>query len=209
MTLSNWRLSLNLDPVLCESPRYIFYRIPKCASTTTYKFLKSKTLAARHKYEKTLHNEIKSRMGIREWGQAFKFAFVRNPYRRIYSAYRYFCEFSRVNSWRDCIPTFEEFVLNLKYLQRVRSDIYSHTLPQTIYICNPLNNAYIVNYIGRLEHYNEGMKHICRVLNIPYEEIPVSNDTGTEGWNSMYSSRMKKEVVRMYEEDFIKLSYPI
>jgi chondroitin 4-sulfotransferase 11 len=134
----------------------------------------------------------------------FKFAFVRNPYVRIFSIYKNFKQPNN-HPWDTEIKkmdTFESFILDLEI--RCYKN-YIHLQPQFHYV--KLGSEVGVDFLGRYENLNEDFNKVETFLGLPFKElqkIRVSEDPYLE---PNYTDEMKEVVQRVYAEDFERFSY--
>lgn len=156
----------------------------------------------------------------------FKFAFVRNPYDRIYSFYKYL-GYARLVS-------FEQFVL--RGLPRVfrDPDLHSFVKPMSEYVCDASGNM-LVDFIGKLETIEDDFGTIARKLNL--DDVRLQNLNNSKEMNykthlvrswrilkkhpaivghasfrkagkaKKYPERMKAAVWQYYEADFTRFGY--
>jgi len=184
----------------------IFVHIPKCAGVSISIGLFD-CLAGAHKSVR--HYRL---LFGRDFWQYFKFTFVRHPYSRLVSAYRYITQNDhdiwsenkstkrKINSsFRD----FDDFVLNgLRQL----SEEDCHFRPQSRYLL--LGDTVAVDYIGRIERIHRDFNNVCNILDVS-QELPRLNDTGNNYTTRSYytSDAVKRRVDQIYSEDFERLGY--
>jgi len=99
----------------------------------------------------------------------FKFAFVRNPWDRMVSIYKYF-------GW-DRYVGFKTFVV--KKLAKVWRDNYWFVGPQSDFVCNE-NGDVIVDFLGKFETLDADFDHVCRQLGLPSTELPYINKSAKQ-----------------------------
>ncbi|HNQ81389.1 MAG: sulfotransferase family 2 domain-containing protein [Acidobacteriota bacterium] len=156
----------------------------------------------------------------------FKFAFVRNPYDRVYSFYKYL-GYARLVS-------FETFILD--ELPRLFGDPSLHYFikPMSSYVYDE-SGTRLVDYVGKLETINEDFAQVARRLNLGGARLQNLNDSsglspGTHavrGWRIIkkhpgivfrlsfrpaakekrYTGEMKNAVQKYYEPDFVHFEY--
>lgn len=100
----------------------------------------------------------------REWGSYFKFCFVRNPYSRAVSDYR----------WRVRHPSrkhidFTEFLSRVADPGRPDAEgVVPH--PRDNWGLYTINDRVAVDYVGRMESLSADMEKICRHISLPFSE---------------------------------------
>lgn len=209
------------------SPRaeFVFYRVPKSANSTVIRAIldhdpdhKDSTLkldadrAKREAYLKPAH------LGLRQARQAlaryFVFAFVRNPFDRVLSAYldkvagqetkkRQVAE--GLGKPPEAAVSFGEFV---RYLDR--GGLYGniHWAPQSALLPAPEH----VDFLGRVETLNEDLEALIRRLFPGTGEVSVvgARRHATHAAGSRedyYDSGLRDAVARLYREDLERLGY--
>lgn len=150
-------------------------------------------------------------MNKRVWDNSFKFCFVRNPWDRLVSVYKYYCGFRRKKNYKsNCLlETFDIFVSrvigNGEYLTglKVRNSQphFNHALPQTSWIEEG------VNYIGRFERLGEDWKEVCDLMCIKYEPLPVVNRSQHFHYSRYYTAESKRVVSKFYEQEIELFKY--
>jgi hypothetical protein len=140
----------------------------------------------------------------------FKFAFVRNPFDRLHSAYHFlrggglsdedanFC-------WErlSVFPSFEHFVL--EGLQKPEIATYWHFLPQ----CHFLDSgADTLDFIGRFESLEQDFE-IVRIRVNPSARLEHINRAPRENqdYRQAYTAEMAKSVAAQYARDLDELGY--
>ena len=99
----------------------------------------------------------------------FKFSFVRNPYSRAYSYYKYL-GYSKICSFNY----FLKFVLAKKITQQ-----HFFFISQTDYLFDSENNV-LVDFVGRFESLNEDIKVVVSKSNLKIETLPYVNKSKSE-----------------------------
>jgi len=185
----------------------IFVHIPKAAGVSVNRELFG-NLGGAHRTVRT----YKRVFGPVKFKKYFKFTFVRNPYSRLLSAYRFlkkggFCEKDRLwaeqnlaqyNSFRDFVHGWltEETVME-----------YNHFIPQFVFVCDRSLEPE-VDFIGRFETIDEDFEKICKKLNI--SRSLKNHNQGPEKeahWSTFYSKEEFEKVSRIYRKDFELFGY--
>lgn len=186
----------------------VFIHIPKCAGTSVYKSLKLDFLGSGHAIA-SKHFEFLDQ-------GYFSFSFVRNPWDRIASCYRYFKSMNPKDRWykgnqklADLSKqiSFDEFVQRVPEFQKmmireegsVRSGI--HFQPFSYFLDKP------VDYIGKMENINRDYIKICRKLDIKIRPLKKINTTNASNYQELYIEETKDIVYNIYKEDIKKYNY--
>jgi hypothetical protein len=100
----------------------------------------------------------------------FSFAFVRNPWSRLVSIYKY----KRYYLSSD----FKNFVMNLRESGIWRED-YWFIGPQAEFVCDRGGN-FLVDFIGRMEYFQSHFDYVCEQIGIPHTTLPHQNRSAVE-----------------------------
>jgi len=186
----------------------VFVHIPKCAGTSVYKSLKLDFLGSGHA-PASKHSEFLDQ-------GYFSFSFVRNPWDRIASCYRYFKSMKPKDRWykgnqklADLAKqiSFDQFVRMIPEFQKmmireegsVRSGI--HFQPFSYFLDKP------IEYIGKMEDIQHDYFNIRSRLNLPLENLPQINSTKKQNYQKLYIEDTKSLVYNVYSEDIKKYNY--
>lgn len=150
--------------------------------------------------------EIIKRIGQEPWESAFKFTFVRNPWDRIVSLYKY-----RLKKNKTQLAT-----RNLSFEQWV--DLTIGAQQDTFYYDNPKSfqpqvdwlkdqqGAICIDVIGRFEHINSDFDKISKELGLN-AQLPHLNASSRVPYPSFYNSQSRETVARWYHEDIQAFNY--
>lgn len=133
----------------------------------------------------------------------FKFVFVRNPWDRVYSAYknimndenhRKFYHFDENLSFND----FVEHHMKNNYLTR----------PHWHYI-KDFNGNIAVDFIGKFENLSEDYKHVCNQLNLSHAILPhkIKSKGSNISYKDVYNEETKRIVAVYFKEDIDLFKY--
>lgn len=188
----------------------VFIRIPKTASTSMVKamypyknvlfnkrdhFLKKETggstcLAIKHR--ESLPDEI--------WNNSFVFAFVRNPYDRC------------VSSWKFLKPDlpFKSFVKKVSKFQLDRISTYNritwHTCLQLPHLVDEKGNL-MVDFIGKFENLQNDYGTLCDIIGIEKTQLPHLKKTNRGHYSIYYTDEIREMVYRIYRKDIDYFGY--
>ena len=178
--------------IISKSRNFIFVHVPKAAGTSVSRHLSQFTeagdvdinppLSAFAEYhcrefglrKHTTAQEIRAFVGPDAFSSAFKFAFVRNPYARLFSLYN-FLKFK----WRrwegsqimDRFPRFADFVRSDFFSCGTaegagRDSIYRLFGSQMFWLCEDGKRP-LLDFVGRVERLEADFDHICAGVGLP------------------------------------------
>lgn len=185
----------------------LFIHIPKVAGSSIEKMLyKSKGKVGHIKAKKLLGEDPE------RFATSLSFAFVRNPYDRLVSAYFYLTAGGR-NSFDSAWATthlsqyssFEEFVLALEtpdFCKQIFA--WQHFTPQYEFICDDKLNI-LVDYLGRFEQINVDILPLQNYFNLP--DLPWENRSKHQNYRSYFTPKMQAIAFNIYRQDFEVLGY--
>ena len=193
--------------MISHSLKCIFVHIPKCAGSSINQELNLKSVGFSGHSPMSYHSE---------YSDYLSFTFVRNPYDRIVSAYKYFRKLKKGHRWykRNSIISdaanqmnFKEFVYHIpdfmKLMKREEGSFESgiHFQPFYYFIDEP------VKHIGRFENIQRDFIKIRRSLDLPLKSLPKTNSTNNLNYRELYIEETKNLVYNIYQEDIKKYNY--
>ncbi len=186
----------------------IFVHIPKTAGVSINTGLfGSKT---------GFHRKIAGYQAIfsqREFAEYFKFAFVRNPWDRVVSAYLFLKQgglHGGDQRWAtaklEAYPTFDAFVHGWLKPENIRSG--RHFVPQVDYIRMPGKQTTELDFVGFFENLRGDYDYIRKTLGTG-EALAAKNTTPGKhkDFRSYYTAETQAIVAEVYREDIELLGY--
>jgi hypothetical protein len=215
---------MKYDVTLSHKKKFVWYRVPKACSRTILYFLKENKcidfgfspLPIRRPKEEGYNTEYNIL-----WDDYFQFAFVRNPFSRLLSAYldkvqntskiRFYDQFTGLS--------FGDFLKKLCQLDlgKVRSNcntynlIDKHVAPQNLIIPSEK-----ISFIGKLESFETDFKFVCGKLRLDYdfdyvvkkESNPKKlNQTNHGDYREYYDNESIQLVTDAYKKDIEQFKY--
>jgi len=121
-------------------------------------------------------------MTQQEFSGFFKFSFVRNPWNRILSEYRYRNYFHH--------RSFKDFVLN-KMPRPGFDDKYRHVMPQYDML-HDKDGRLLVDFLGRFETLQQDFDRVCESLGLENSQLPHRNpsDKKSRGLKRRFRNRL-------------------
>lgn len=147
----------------------------------------------------------------REYRRFFSFAFVRNPWDRIYSSYR----FLRRGGWHageaewakqhlSCYSDFVDFIR--RGIGRSEIAAYFHFLPQTHFVRSWDSNIG-VDFVGRFESIERDFKFVVDRLGLVGVELKTRNKGPQADFRQAYDTESREIVERLYQDDIATFGY--
>ncbi len=148
--------------------------------------------------------------GAETFEQYYKFAFVRNPWDRVYSAFCYL----KGGGWNvddkrwaeenlGDINDFNQFIMEWLIPERLQSHI--HFWPQYRFICDKRGKP-MIDYLAYFETINEDYDIISRNI-AGSEELAHKNSSNRTGYKEVYSEEAKQKVAKLYADDISYFGY--
>ncbi len=197
--IQNWNASLAGRPLLRHLPRIPFDLGP--VDQRLWEYCKREGLYTAAHLRAT---QLQEALGERDYGELFSFAFVRNPWDRCLSAYRYMRSRPRHPAHEAALSmSFEDFLQwqeaeGLPYLGRQVDWIYRN------------GEACLVDFIGKVENIAEDMAKVQSRAGFggPAFNTWVNRSTGQrEDYRPAYSSVGVEIVARCMGQDAALLGY--
>ena len=184
---------------------FIFVHIPKCGGCSV----------ARPQYYKRFGHDLRNEnfkyykdSTLRKNSQ-FSFTFVRNPWERLISSYKYLSNGgNNINDLKDYNNLFSKHgslkntILNwdVSYFNQI------HFKPQCDWICDDTKNI-IVDFVGRFENLQKDYDTVCDKIGIPRQELPHENKTTHKHYTEYYDDETRQIVAEKYAKDIEYFDY--
>ncbi|KPA92506.1 sulfotransferase family 2 domain-containing protein [Pseudomonas sp. RHF3.3-3] len=184
----------------------LFIHVPKCAGSSVCGAL----FGGWHPGHLPLH--WYEHQFPEQYARSFKFAFVREPLERAYSAFAFLrgnepCRrdmsaHNLVSSYRD----FDDFVYRWLHPENVRKQL--HFAPQTDFLVGSLGHLEL-DFIGRQEHLEQDFRSVCERIGIAstLPHLNHSRQRRVEPVKEFCSVRTRRLVRRVYQRDYELLGY--
>lgn len=194
-----------------DDNKCIFIHIPKTAGVSICKSLFG-NLAGGHDSVST-YQIIYPKF---EFDSYFKFCFIRNPWDRLFSAYK-FLKTGGINKTDEQFSTdhlarygnFEQFVEG--WVSEENIMLYTHFVPQYKYICPTGTLIPAVDFIGQYENLEEDFAHISeKIFPGKVKQLPHLNKTHRNNctdFKTAYSDKMRDIVADAYKIDIQMFGY--
>ena len=188
-----------------NNKKIIFIHIPKTAGISLVKSIFGDVTLEGHRSVSFYKQVFGSR-----YSDFFTFTIVRNPWDRLYSAYK-FLEKGGMNIHdKNAFEThlsiyrdFEDFVLN-GLNEKITLEIM-HLIPQHEFVCDK-NGKIIVDHIGRFENLNKSIEKINDILKSDFK-LEHHNKTDKKDYKDIYTTKMIEKVHQIYQKDIDIFEY--
>ena len=182
----------------------VFVHIPKNAGTSIKRTLFGQTRITHRLAMDYLPDEPGA------YSEYFTFAFSRNPYDRVVSAYHYLIQGGK----NDADKLFGEKYLKeyadfSDFVQRGlgQPDVmkYWHFMPQYLFVVD-FDGQKIVDFIGRFENIAEDFQYISERIGT-CEKLPLLNESSRTDYRLFYTPELADKVWSVYQKDFELFGY--
>lgn len=188
-----------------DDTQSIFIHVPKCAGVSITKVLYGNLAGG--------HTTLDGYLNIFEPSEIlsyFKFAFVRNPWDRLVSAF-HFLKAGGLNSqdknWSDRnlqeFSEFNDFVR--RWLNKDNIWKYHHFHPQCHYVRDP-HNKVTLDFIGLFENLDNDFAYVAKRLEKD-SALPKVNASSRKDYRTYYNDETRKIVEDVYAQDIGFLGY--
>ena len=216
--------------ILNHQHRFLFIHVPKAAGTTITRALSPLTTfrdleIGGTKYGEAIQERFASRFDLRKhstgkvlrnkcpghvWRRFFVFAFVRNPYARAYSVYRF------LQRWKDgphhqtvSAQDFTEFLAS----EDVREGRVEIARPQVHWLCDRGSVLGGVDFVGRVENFAQDFGFVLSVIHrqpTTWDQGRHDNISTKKGeWQKHMTPEAQALIEDLYAEDFATWAYPL
>lgn len=151
--------------------------------------------------------------------KTFKFAFVRNPWSRLVSEYRY--KHSEKYDFRSFV--LEHFPTKTDDKHSSGADNYRHVVPQVDFLLDK-DGQLLVDFVGRFENLQADFDTVCEKLGIPAERLSRRNSSNalensvsqttfatananSSHYSSFYDEETRAFVAQYYAADIERFGY--
>lgn len=214
--------------ILNHQHRFIFVHVPKCAGTTVTRALAPLTTfrdieLGGTKYGEALQDLFASRFGLRKhstaaeikakcpphlWRHFFVFAFVRNPYARAFSVFRF------LQRWKEGPHHAEVSTLSFEgflALDRLAHGAIEIARPQVHWLAPEGGTLAGIDLIGRVEDFAEDFGFALSVIHrkrMFWEGGRHDNgSTRPDEWRSHMTLPVRRRIEDLYAADFDMWEY--
>ncbi|MBN2087436.1 sulfotransferase family 2 domain-containing protein [Candidatus Peregrinibacteria bacterium] len=151
----------------------------------------------------------------KEFNSYFKFAIVRNPWDRVFSAYNFLKNGGMTEEDKEWAnknisqyTNFNDFIKN--GLKKPSILKWRHFLPQCDFICVPHSNKPLVDFIGHFENINEDFQYIKKKMSLD-DNLILKHENVNPGkkldYRDYYDDKAQKIVSEVYKNDIKILGY--
>ncbi len=200
---------------ISDSQQLVFVHIQKTGGSTVSRLLEASVedvhwLGARHQFA------IRGKKKLSAWDDYFKFAFVRNPWARLVSWHAMIRRAEKHGRrpqnrlWRYAqqnSSNFDEFIRNCTDEVQIEGGVrYSFTYNQLDYVTDE-NGEFLVDFIGRLESFDEDLRKACGKMGIELETVPHKNRSNHTHYSEMYTPEIEQIVRDRFKRDIEYFGY--
>lgn len=149
--------------------------------------------------------EIRAHISGDQWGKAFKFAYVRNPWDKVVSHFHYRVQTNQTGLSEGNI-SFNEWVKRT-YGNKDPAfyDKPRFFMPQLDWISDK-SGSLIVDHVGRYENLDQDFSDVCRILEID-KKLPHVRRSSHKHYRDYYSDEAKEIIHNWFMKDIEMFGY--
>lgn len=134
----------------------------------------------------------------------FTFAVIRNPWDRVFSAYKYLSKGGNCQEDQDdfnkYIADYKDFEDFVRHGLSNASKTQIHFIPQTFWFCEK-NNKVLVNEVIKLDNLEESIVQIMKRFNKSHYKLPVANKSNSLDYRGFYNEETIAIVKGIYKQE--------
>jgi hypothetical protein len=182
--------------IYSDTNNFMFYHMPKTAGSSITNILKPYCVGGHvkefHLTRSNTHTAVEHTWDKYDGNKYFSFTFVRNPYDRVYSLYKFLTRIKRINC------TFEIFILKMdREPSQYRLLNYKGNIP--------------LSFIGKFENIENDFNFIANKINIneSYKDLPklLKATPNKITYKDVYTDKLKSIIDEKHHDDFINFNY--
>jgi len=182
----------------------IFIHIVKTAGTSLRHSMRFNKINQSSKTKKHYFaKEVIETIGQEYWDAAFKFTFVRNPWDRLYSYYRFEQRKNKIAS-EEQGNTFELWLKST--LKNQYSSPYEKIRPQVEWL-KDFNETIDIDFIGRFENLEEDVNSLGKLLNMKIKLPHINQNLPVVHYSTAYTDELEELIRVHYKEDIEMFDY--
>lgn len=187
--------------MISDKYKAVFIHIPKCGGTSMERYLQDFEFFVRGRNHGT-HTEVLKEDKYKNY---YKFAFVRNPFDKIVSEYKWFTN----STYKFPIKPVKEFYSGMSFKSFVKNFLnssYGDHFHRFSYmqILKPLEQ---MNFIGRFENFQKDFDLVCQNIGIPQGELTHAYKTKHKNYIEYYDDETREIVAERYAKDIEHFGY--
>jgi len=195
--------------MICHRNKCIFIHIPRCGGTSIEVALVGRNWWEVDKTTQHLIGSTAKKIYKPYWDDYFKFSFVRNPWDRMISLCKYSHHYkvNLVNGKVNFNRYFNRFYpLEIDIRSKSQEDSFDsfNLIENSIYL-NTLNVE--LDFIGKLENFQEDFNIVCDKIGIPQQVIPHRNRSNHKHYTEYYDDETREIVAQKYAKDIEYFGY--
>ncbi len=189
---------LHTFPLWYKEPEFIFIHINKTGGSSIEKALKLP-------FEHLTAIEKKAEVGAQKWQEKFTFAFVRNPFDKVCSHYRYRVKTNQTKL-KERPLSFADWVRRSYY----EKDPFYYDkprmfMPQTKWLSD-VDGQIMVDQVYHFESLEKDFKNLCQQLNID-AQLPHLKASKKVDYQAFYDEPTKDIISHLFSEDLKHFGY--
>ncbi len=189
--------------------RAIFAHIPKTGGSTITSILGRGHLFQRVEVDPHTkgHTSIFRQLEVagEEVQDYYKFAFVRNPWDRLVSAYHYIIERRTDLTAVTAYATFDDFIAAFSQQPELFFDIYYFQTQHSFLFDDQGQTP--IDFFGRFENFGEDLQHVLQHLSVQKTLVRHRKRSKRTDYRDYFNDQSRDAVAKIYQQDIDTFEY--
>ena len=197
------------EAMISHKHKFIFIHIAKCggcsiANLTHSNAFQDKGVFTGHWPLAKIYDKYPESKGY------FTFTFVRNPWSRLVSGYSMWKNMGSDHKWYK----YDKVEIDLcnsnsfkNFLYAIKTGFIKHKPHIHPYIGHYFNQPSDIDFIGKIENFQEDFEIVCDKIEIAQQQLPHSNKSKHEHYTEYYDDETREIVAERYSKDIEYFGY--
>ena len=204
--------------IVSQEHKFLFFAVNKTGTTSAEKYLQNygTVRLPKHSTAQEYKNFVDRKDGFsldEDFASYFKFAFVRNPWDRLVSLYKYRMrpKYRDPNDRYHAFSTygieFEDWVLDPESsLYQIMNAGRTPAFPQSRRLSDA-DGAALVDFVGKFECLSAHFKQACQHIGLPVKRLSRVNVSQGKPYMDYYNEQTRAKVEEVFKEDVKRFGY--
>lgn len=197
--------------MITRNSKHLFIHVPKCAGMSISNICQKNGIYIDPiNRSNSWIRERESFANKEDFDYKYSFAFVRNPFDRMVSAWKCPWVSAKTRYDESEYKTFKHFILDFLPEDSKKNYFrWSHVMPFTDVRMKLFNKNLdqSISFIGRFENLQQDFNIVCDSIGIPHQTLPRKNKSKHKHYTEYYDNETRQTVEKKYAKDIEYFGY--